>query len=61
MKRIIAVMQDGQYINIPGDRMKLDAETNKVYAYAGRKFIGAFEISALQKIYISEKKEDARQ
>lgn len=57
MKRIYASLQGNQHVNIPGDRMKLDAENNMIYAHNGEELVGAFEIATLLKIYISEKKE----
>ena len=56
MKRCVAELTDG-YVNIHADRLELDREGNMIYAWNGAEFAGAFDVSAVLKIYISEKQE----
>ena len=56
MKRCVAELADG-YVNIKADRIELNREEAMIYAWNGDELAGAFEISAVMKIYISEKKE----
>lgn len=45
------------YVNIGADRLELDRERNMIYAWNGAELVGAFDVSAVLKIYISEKQE----
>ena len=56
MKRCVAELTEG-YVNIGADRLELDREWNMIYAWNGDELSGAFDISAIMKIYISEKQE----
>ena len=56
MKRCVAELAEG-YVNIKADRIELNREEAMIYAWNGDELAGAFEISAVMKIYISEKKE----
>lgn len=44
-------------MNIGADRLELDREWNMIYAWNGDELAGAFDVSAVLKIYISEKQE----
>lgn len=55
MKRCVAEMADG-YVNIKADRLELNREDSMIYAWNGSEFAGAFDVSAVIKIYISEKR-----
>lgn len=56
MKRCVAELAEG-YVNIKADRLELNRDENMIYAWNGADLAGAFDISAIMKIYISEKKE----
>lgn len=56
MKRCVAELTEG-YVNIGADRLELDREGNMIYAWNGAELVGAFDVSAVLKIYISEKQE----
>ena len=56
MKRGVAELRDG-YVNICADRLELNRDENMIYAWNGAELAGAFDISAIMKIYISEKQE----
>ena len=56
MKRCVAELTEG-YVNIGADRLELDREWNMIYAWNGDELAGAFDVSAVLKIYISEKQE----
>lgn len=56
MKRCVAELADG-YVNIRADRLELNRDVNMIYAWNGAELAGAFDISAVMKIYISEKQE----
>lgn len=45
------------YVNIKADRLELNREDSMIYAWNGAELAGAFDISAVMKIYISEKQE----
>ena len=55
MKRIVVELRDG-FVNIPGDRLERDVNNNMIFAYNGKELAGAFDIDAVMKIYISEKR-----
>ena len=56
MKRCVAEFTE-RYVNIGADRLELDREENMIYAWNGAELAGAFDVSAVLKIYISEKQE----
>lgn len=56
MKRCVAELTEG-YVNIHADRLELDRERNMIYSRNGAELVGAFDVSAVLKIYISEKQE----
>lgn len=56
MKRCVAELAEG-YVNIKADRLELNREDSMIYAWNGAELAGAFDISAVMKIYISEKQE----
>ena len=56
MKRCVAELADG-YVNIRADRLELNRDVSMIYAWNGTELAGAFDISAVMKIYISEKQE----
>ncbi len=56
MKRCVAELTEG-YVNIIADRLELEREENMIYAWNGAELVGAFDVSAVLKIYISEKQE----
>ena len=56
MKRCVAELADG-YVNIRADRLELNREDNMIYVWNGPELAGAFDISSVYKIYISEKQE----
>lgn len=56
MKRCVAELADG-YVNIRADRLELNRSDNIIYAWNGAELAGAFDVSALLKIYIIERKE----
>ena len=56
MKRCVAEFAE-RYVNIGADRLELDREENMIYAWNGAELAGAFDVSAVIKIYISEKQE----
>ena len=57
MKRCVAEMAEG-YVNIKADRLELNREESMIYAWNGDELAGAFDISSVMKIYISEKRGD---
>lgn len=56
MRRIVAHFAGGDFVNIEGDRIEHDSENNMIYAYCGKELVGAFEIDAVVKIYITDRK-----
>ena len=56
MKRCVAELTEG-YVNIYADRLELNREDSMIYAWNGTELAGAFDVSAVIKIYISEKQE----
>lgn len=56
MKRCVAELADG-YVNIRADRLELNRDECMIYVWNGSELVGAFDISAVLKIYISEKQE----
>lgn len=58
MKRCVAELRDG-YVNICADRLEFNREENMVYVWDGNELVGAFDISVLLKIYISDRQEKA--
>ena len=56
MRRIVAHFAGGDFVNIEGDRIEHDSENNMIYAYCGKELVGAFEIDAVIKIYITDRK-----
>lgn len=57
MKRVIVVFADGSFANIQGDRIEFERDCSMIFAYSGERLVGAFDISTVLKIYISEKSE----
>ena len=55
MKRCVAEFTE-RYVNIGADRLELDREGNMIYAWNGAELAGAFDVSAVIKIYISERR-----
>lgn len=55
MKRCVAELTEG-YVNIRADRLELNREEGMIYAWNGTELVGAFDVSAVIKIYISEKR-----
>lgn len=56
MTRCIAETSTG-YVNIPADRLERDRDAGMIYVYSEDNLTGAFDVSALVKIYLSDKKE----
>ena len=54
MKRFVATMNDGSFINIQADKMAFDQETNMVMVYNGEDFVACAEMSAIIHARISE-------
>lgn len=54
MKRCVAELTEG-YVNIHADRLELNREDSMIYAWNGAELAGAFDLSVVLKIYISEK------
>lgn len=54
--RVVVETPNG-FVNRPGDRLEEDRENNMIKAYCGNKLVGAFEMSNIMRIYISEQKE----
>lgn len=52
MRRIVVRMCDGQYINIPADRMFQDA--NFLYIYKGEELVGILSIGTFDAAWISD-------
>lgn len=57
MKRIVITFADGSYTNIPGDRIEFERDYSMIFAYSGDRLVGAYDISTVLKVYISEKSE----
>ena len=57
MKHCVAELRDG-YVNICADRLELNRDENMIYAWNGSELAGAFDVSAILKIYISVKKSE---
>ena len=53
MKRFIATLRDGSYINIPADTMKLQGESY-LFAYANGELVGYIDIDCAVSAHISE-------
>ena len=56
MKRCVAEFTE-RYVNIGADRLELDREENMIYAWNGAELVGAYDVTAVIKIYINEKQE----
>ena len=60
MKRFIAIMNDGSFINTAADRMTI--QENVIYAWDGENLVAVVDISAVISAHVSEKggKEDGK-
>ena len=56
-KRIVGLFADGSHVNFPADRIEVDAENNMYLVYRGKALVGAFEISSVMKLYITDKRD----
>ena len=54
MKRFIATLNGGSFINIPADHMTFNTDTNMVMAFNGEAFVACVDIAAVMTAYISE-------
>lgn len=57
MKRIVIAFVDGSYTNIPGDRIEFERDYSMIFAYSGDRLVGAFEITSILRLHISERSE----
>lgn len=53
MKRFLAQMNDGSYVNIPADRMEL--VENTIRAYNGTELVAFIDVSCVLSAHVSER------
>lgn len=58
MKRFIAIMNDGSFINIPATRMEM--VDNALIVYDGDSVVAYVDVSIVLCAHISERKEEGR-
>lgn len=56
MKRFIAIMNDGSFINIPATRM--DMADNALVVWEGENVVAYVDVSVVLTAHISERKEE---
>ncbi len=56
MKRCVCEIKDG-YMNIPADDLQYDNDKDMFFVFNKGKIVGAFDVSCVLKIYLSEVKE----
>lgn len=57
MKRFVAALNDGSFINIPATRMTIDNERNAIIVWDGNELVSYVETSAVISAHIGERKE----
>ena len=58
MKRCIVQFRDGSYCNIKADTLRIsETDDNIILASVGDDLVGAFDMSAVLSLYLSEMKE----
>lgn len=58
MKRFIAIMNDGSFINIPATKMEM--EDNALIVYDGDSVVAYVDVSIVLCAHISERKDECR-
>lgn len=54
MKRFIATLNGGSFINIPADRMVFNQDSNMVMVYNGQALVACVDVSTVLTAHISE-------
>lgn len=55
MKRFIATLNGGSFINIPADRMVFNHDSNMVMVYNGQALVACVDVSVVITAHISDK------
>ena len=57
MKRFVAIMNDGSFINLPATRMEMDKDSNAIIVFDGNELVAYMDTSAVITAHIGERKE----